>query len=149
MWFCIEGNYDVNEFGEIRNRKMNRILKPFAQGNYLGVWLGAGNKHKIHRIVATCLLPRCIEDDLVVDHIDRNPHNNHASNLRWVSRSVNSKNRTVEMKARISNTHGEHHIAIVMASRQINPSYVVKGTGVYKCFNLLEEAIKYRNEIYK
>lgn len=51
-----------------------------------------------HRLLAETFLPN--PDNLpVVDHIDRDKHNDALSNLRWVSRSDNSKNINVPKKA--------------------------------------------------
>lgn len=52
-----------------------------------------GKNYPCHRLVLIMngILPQfgCTE----VDHIDRNPSNNSLSNLRWVSRSLNNKNK--------------------------------------------------------
>jgi hypothetical protein len=39
------------------------------------------------------------ENELFVDHVDRNGHNNHPDNLRWVDHSGNMKNRVFKPKA--------------------------------------------------
>ena len=46
----------------------------------------------IHKVVAECWLGDK-PDGYEVDHIDRNSHNNHYSNLRYVTRSEQMKNR--------------------------------------------------------
>lgn len=151
MWKDINEIYEVSCDGEVRNKKTQRILKPFGMGKYHGVHLGAGNKHYIHHLVANAFLEKS-ELNCVIDHIDRNRYNNKVDNLRWCSISDNNSNRTLETKARSSNTTGEHHIKIYKGNRQINPSYIVSiNTKLfgkhYKCFNNMEEAIKYRDEI--
>ena len=50
--------------------------------------------YRLHRILAKHFLPN--PDDLPqVDHIDRNKTNNSIENLRWVTASENTRNRTV------------------------------------------------------
>lgn len=142
-------NYSVDIDGTITNKKTNRILKQWQYGKYLGVHCGAGNKQYVHHLVANCWLPNPTEEDMVIDHIDRNRYNNHASNLRWVSRSVNSQNRTMELKARSNSTTGEHHIKVILGKRQINPTYVVEikqgQVIIRKCFKNLEDAKAWRD----
>jgi len=90
-------NYEINEFGEIRNIKTKRILKPklHKKRGYLTINLRNNDKQKtidIHRLVALTLIPN--PDQLkYVDHIDRNSKNNHVSNLRWSSQTDNLFNR--------------------------------------------------------
>ena len=54
--------------------------------------------HKyIHRLVGeTYLKPD--ETRPEIDHIDRNPRNNHISNLRWANKSENALNRNPKRK---------------------------------------------------
>lgn len=47
----------------------------------------------VHRLIAITFVEG-YEKGLVVDHIDRNRKNNHASNLRWVTTSVNNARST-------------------------------------------------------
>ena len=52
-----------------------------------------GRTYQLHRIIAKHFIEN--PDDLPqVDHIDRNKTNNSIENLRWVSNSENSRNRT-------------------------------------------------------
>lgn len=51
----------------------------------------SNHSYYVHRLVAEASLPR-IESKVEVDHIDRDTSNNAVSNLRWASRSENTRN---------------------------------------------------------
>jgi hypothetical protein len=88
--------YDVSNFGLVRNRKTGRLLKPNDNGNgYLHVSLRKDSKtyqRYIHRLVCEAFIDNP-NNYKCVDHIDRCRSNNHISNLRWASYSMNNKNR--------------------------------------------------------
>jgi hypothetical protein len=144
MWLSINEIYEISVEGNIRNKKTGRILKSWIYGNYKAISLGANNKYYIHRLVAEKFLPRST-DICEVDHIDRNKFNNHASNLRWVSKSVNQQNKNLELKSRKGSSSGLHHIKFY------SKLFIVCFKGVnlkhYSSHKTLVEAIKKRNEI--
>lgn len=99
-WRLIDGydNYQVSSVGRVRNTNTMKILKPMkhVSGYYL-INLSNNNVRKnyqIHRLVCFAF---CNNDNdyNVVDHIDRNRINNNYLNLRWVTDSMNSRNRTI------------------------------------------------------
>ena len=146
MWLNINDGYEISDIGEVRNRKTKRILKPWKMGKYLGVWLGAGNKYYIYKLVANCFLPQPTEEGLDIDHIDRNKHNNSAINLRFVSRSINLCNTEVEIKPRQCSKFKQHHISI-----DKNKCFILtinkKGLKHYSYHRSLEMAIETRDKI--
>ncbi len=94
MWLIYNEHYLVSDDGLIKSIRYGRerILKPFRVGNYLGVWLGAGNKKYVHHLVAELFCPRIDLENLEIDHINRNKHDNSARNLRWICHTDNMKN---------------------------------------------------------
>lgn len=98
--------YEVNENGTIfRNVKSKKQLKikldfHHSEYGYYCTFVHIGGRKPdskvirvmIHRVVAECWLGPC-PDDMEVDHIDRNAHNNHYTNLRYVTHSEQMKNR--------------------------------------------------------
>ena len=89
-------NYEVSNMGNVRNTNTNRILKPRKDCGYFRVGLYKNNIRKpfpIHRLVGFAFIPNP-ENLPCIDHIDRDRTNNSISNLRWISKSNNCRNRT-------------------------------------------------------
>jgi hypothetical protein len=149
MWLSIDDCYECSINGEVRNKKTLRILKTWTAGTkrqYLYCRVGGAGSKKtgVHRIVGNLFLPQPTCNEVEIDHIDRNPTNNHASNLRWVSKKVNINNRNPETKPRSNNQSGHLNIIVV---NECN-SYIVNIKGKY-CgyFKNLEDAIKTRDTL--
>jgi hypothetical protein len=94
-WKVIEtgSNYEISNYGQIRNNITMNILKSSPMGGYLANSLYINNKKvilKIHRLVAKKFLVPA-DETLFVNHKDGNKMNNCVENLEWVSRSENAK----------------------------------------------------------
>ena len=89
-------NYEVSILGNVRNSKTNLSLKPSKKRDgYYHVHLyknGIMKNFYIHRLIAYAFIPNP-ENLPCIDHIDRDRTNNSISNLRWVSRSNNNRNK--------------------------------------------------------
>lgn len=83
-------DYEISTLAQVRNKKTQRILKPWNRGKYLAVNLGIHNPFYIHKIMELVFLEPIESYD--VDHINRDKHDNRLSNLRIVSKSVNRTN---------------------------------------------------------
>lgn len=101
-WKIIPGTYglyEVSNFGDIRDRVTNKLLK--ISCNSKGYAIVNLNKklYKVHKLVGECFLVKPqTEIPLQIDHIDRNRMNNNSKNLRWVSASENRKNQKKRAK---------------------------------------------------
>lgn len=90
--------YAVTENGRVWSYRKNDFLIPtLNEQGYYKVTLFDNNDKKrciyIHKLVALTYIPiPQSEEELTVDHIDRNKTNNTVSNLRWVTRSVQNQN---------------------------------------------------------
>ena len=101
VWKEVEGTkgrYFVSNCGRLKSycKYSARIMKPNRnQYGYARIDIWKSGKREtvlIHRLVAQAF----VENDNpkekdTVDHIDGNKNNNSSSNLRWLSRSANSK----------------------------------------------------------
>ena len=94
-----QGLYAITPQGKVWSYCSQKFLKetPNEYG-YLKVTLfkkGCPKKcFYIHKLVAiTYILKPLSDQELTVDHIDKNHLNNNVSNLRWVTRSIQNQNK--------------------------------------------------------
>lgn len=96
IWKDIEeynGLYQVSNFGRIKNKKKEKILKLFLDTHgYVQVRLYKVSKnksHKVHRLVAKAFLPN--PNNLpCINHKDENRTNNKIDNLEWCTYKYNN-----------------------------------------------------------
>jgi hypothetical protein len=96
QWRSVDGHssYQVSNLGRVMStkRRTPRIIRGWVGNHGYRVIDLDGKPLLLGRLVAMAFLPNP-EGLPEVDHIDRNPLNNRADNLRWASRSLNSLNR--------------------------------------------------------
>ena len=144
--------YEISEDGRIfrnvKSKKQNKIKLDFhhSEKGYYVTFIHVGGRRPgnksirimIHRAVAEAWLGPCPEG-LQVDHIDRNPHNNHYTNLRYVTQSEQMKNRVL----------GEHVLCAAMNNirkHQQELSKPVTVGGLY--FPSMTQAAHYIGELH-
>lgn len=88
----------------------------------------------VHRIIWR-LFNGEIAEDLVIDHIDRNPKNNKISNLRLVTESVNNRNRNKSSSNR-SGTTGVYIIKTSSGCAWRAAYTLLDGSRVIKSFSV-------------
>lgn len=83
-------NYEVSNFGRIRNKKTLHIMKTeFEEKGYCR--LRVKRKHyAVHRLVALAFIPNP-ENKPQVDHINMKKSDNNILNLRWCSNLENQR----------------------------------------------------------
>ena len=89
------------------------------------------NNQRIHLLVASLFLPPKPPGNYTIDHINKDPADNRASNLRWATKSEQSKNRNVKRKAACLSTRVEAMVA-----------------GEWVSFDSLSEAARRLSSIY-
>ena len=94
-WMTINDypNYEVNNLGEVRNKKTNKTLKPGINTNGYEIVVLANKEtrktEKVHRLVAKTFYD-VTDNTEIVNHIDGNKRNNNIRNLEWCTYSENN-----------------------------------------------------------
>lgn len=168
-WKKIDGfnNYSISNFGNVRNDKTNKILKPYITKKkyiYINIMNNNGEYYnlRVHRLVAKAFIPNPLNKPCV-NHLDYNPSNNFVDNLDWVTYSENciysSKNISIAHKGKRKNK--EHKISISKSLITNENHHIYKngngwlfrfrlnGIDVNKTFKIKEEAIEYRDNYFK
>lgn len=95
--------YKVSEDGRVWDKEkdveVSQMLSGIPQYYYCNINLGDGKRRliRVHRLIAEAFCEGRSEEYNIVDHIDRNPRNNHSSNLRWTNQAINTRNRGVTL----------------------------------------------------
>jgi hypothetical protein len=83
----IEGydNYQISNFGRLKNIKLNRFLNPKSLSNTTDLTQNGKRKTEtLHHLVANAFLENP-DNKCCVEHIDGNKKNNNVNNLRFIS----------------------------------------------------------------
>jgi hypothetical protein len=144
-----EGYYQISNLGRIKSlpRIMSnghtnylskeKILKPIAVGDYLGVQL-ISNKSKrkfyIHRLVANAFIDNPMNKK-VVNHLDGDKFNNIVLNLEWCTHRENNIH---ALNIGLSNVMGEKNPMCKYSDEVVKEVRKLYKTGKYKQSELAE-----------
>lgn len=118
-------NYEVSDHGQVRRSssgprtRVGFVLKQqIGRSGYLTVGLNYRSQLKtfsVHRLVALTFIPCEHPNFFVVNHKDLNKHNNHVSNLEWITSAENIKHwaRTTDQGK------GEKHPMVKLTADQV------------------------------
>ena len=133
-WRSIIGypQYWVSDKGRVMNARRAHVLRDITgrDPNYDAVTLyknGQKRYFNVHNLVTGSFLGPCPEG-YEVDHKDRNGHNNCLSNLRYVDKSKNARNKSLSRQNK-SGLRGVHK-----DRNRWRPKLTHKGKTVMQCY---------------
>lgn len=97
IWIAAKNNsnYLVSNYGRIRHKIKNNLLRPVETSGYYKVRLSQNSQTEdwlVHKLVFMSFYNEENDNNYCIDHIDGNKHNNHLDNLRKITFSENVKN---------------------------------------------------------
>lgn len=102
-------NYEVSNYGNVRNKLTGTILKPMLRNDYHRIVLYNENNGRVHQNIHRLVLnafENNPENKPYIDHIDNDPSNNCLFNLRYVTNQQNQFNRSINSKNNTSGVKG-------------------------------------------
>lgn len=140
-WVEIRGypNYLISNYGRVYSCKTGKLVAT-SSGKYKSVLLyerGKGQRFFIHRLVAMHFIPG-EDEDLVVNHLDGNKHNNYETNLEWCTHRDNNIH-AIEMGLNFPGSYQKRKVKILETGRiydgVINCAKAINGDfrNVYAC----------------
>jgi len=153
QWKIIEGyeNYEVSNYGNVRNNYTDRVLKPNLCRGYHIIRTskdGKVKKHYLHRLVANAFIENP-NNKKQVDHIDNNRINNNVNNLRFCSNTENCRNKGINK----TNTSGIKGVTWDKRVNKWKAEIGIDGITIHLgCFDDIKEAKQARirkvNEVF-
>lgn len=120
-------NYKITQEGRVWSIKNKKWLTPRHNHGYLRVWLcknGTVTDKLIHRLVLETFVGPCPEG-MECCHNDGNPQNNCLENLRWDTRSNNSKDTIKHGRSGILKVHQKSLVTgIKNHNAKLNPAQI-------------------------
>lgn len=136
--------YEIDTDGNVYG-KYGEKMSPELRKGYYSITLTKDDKryHKpIHRLMAETFILND-KNYPMVDHIDKNPLNNSLNNLRWVTSSMNSRNRKKDSR----NTSGTTGVYYHKRDHIYSINIMHNGKRIQKSFKNEEDAIIYRRRL--
>jgi len=144
IYKVIEENetYIVSNYGNIKNDATGELLKGTIDKDGYKVVKLEVKCYKVHRLVAQAFHENP-QNKPVVDHIDGNKLNNHATNLRWATPSENAMNK----KAHKNNSSGFKGVNFNKTKQKWEAQIQINGIKIHiGLFITLEEAANARQQ---
>ncbi len=136
-------NYEVSSYGNVRNIKTKRVLKPHLRKDYYEIRLSVCNVSTtitLHKLVANTFLDNPNDKDCI-DHIDNDKLNNNITNLRYATKSENQYNRKINK----NNTSGFKGVSYHSKTQKWDANIKIDGITVHLGrFTNKEDAIEAR-----
>lgn len=135
-WMTIKqnDNYEISNFGLVRNKKTKRVLKPaISNKGYYLVSLSRNCKqhtYTIHKLVMEHF-NRCAFDYEVINHKDHNKLNNNIDNLEYITQKENIRDawendlcKKVRNQAKINILKASNHTKIKINQYDMNGKFI-------------------------
>ena len=139
-------NYAVSNYGNVKNIKTDRILKPGINGSgYLHVILMKDNikyTKRVHKLVLPTFEANP-ENKKCIDHIDNNKLNNELFNLRFATSQENNQNSSICNR----NTSGTKGVTFKKSNNKWVAYIGINSKDIHiGYYNNIEDAINARRE---